>query len=426
MRYTYARRVRRSSIALMSAALGVVLALGVIAASAFPSGSQAAPGLSHRSVCSRSSRTDAAYCHAHILTHAGSGKTFATTSYSSGLSPQRLWDAYKLPGAANNTFVWNNQTIAIVDAYDNPNAASDLLAYRQQFGLPLCSNGGVDCLFSKVNQSGASSPLPVADMGWGQEIDLDIEMASATCPNCKVLLVEAASNYFSDLGAAEDRAAVLGANAISNSYGGGEFSSETSSAYDGHFTHPGIAITVSTGDSGYGTEFPATSAHVTAVGGTSLQSSSNARGWTETAWSGTGSGCSYYVPHPSWQPLIGTCTHRVVADVSAVADPYTGVAVYDSYGSSGGANWYVFGGTSVSSPIIAGVYALAGNAGGLTPGITYGEYPYAHRSGLFDVVSGSNGRCTSWRNRTNLALCTAVTGYDGPTGLGTPDGINAF
>jgi subtilase family serine protease len=426
MRYRYARRVRRGGFVVIGIALGLVLGLSVLSNSVFPAGSQAAQGFDHRSVCLRPDKVATAYCHAHVLTHAGSGKIFATVSYSSGLNPQQLRDAYKLPGASGS-FAWNGQTIAIVDAYDNPHAAGDLLAYRQQFDLPLCADASVDCLFNKVNQNGASSPLPAGNTGWGQEIDLDIEMASTVCPDCKVLLVEASSNYFSDLGVAEDRAVAMGANAISNSYGGSEFSSETSSIYNGHFNHPGVAITVSSGDSGYGVEFPAASQYVTAVGGTSLKRDSTAgRGWTETAWSGAGSGCSAYIGRPSWQPAIGTCTHRMVADVSAIADPYTGVAVYDSYGSSGGANWYIFGGTSVASPIIAGVYALAGNAGGSSPSIHYGEYPYSHTASLFDVTSGSNGRCTWGRNSANLALCNAVSSYDGPTGFGTPNGTNAF
>lgn len=392
---------------------------------------------SHREVCSLPAG-NLAKCQARLLTNADSGKPLASISYSQGYAPADLNSAYNLPAlpAAGSNFSWNSRTVAIVDAYDNPNAASDLLKYRQQFNLPLCStsnpspttNDLVGCLFTKVNQNGLSSPMPSANVGWGQEIDLDIDMAAATCPNCKILLVEANSNYFTDLGASVDRAALMGANTISNSYGGGEFRSETSSTYNGHFNHPGVAITVSAGDSGYGVEFPAASQYVTAVGGTSLSKNTTARGWGETVWSGTGSGCSAIVPSVSWQPKIGTCTHRIVSDVSAVADPYTGVAVYDSYGSSGGANWYVFGGTSVGSPIIASIYALAGNTGGSSPAITYGEYPYAHRTSLFDVVSGSNGRCTNWWNggSANAALCQAFVGYDGPSGLGTPNGLLAF
>jgi subtilase family serine protease len=242
-------------------------------------------------------------------------------------------------------------------------------------------------------------------------------MASAVCPNCKILLVEANSNAYTDLGAAVDRAALVGANAISNSYGGGEFSVEGSSTYNDHYNHPGIAVTVSSGDGGYGVEFPAASQYVTAVGGTSLTKNTSTRGWTESAWSGAGSGCSRYIAKPSWQHDSG-CSRRTVADVSAVANPSTGVAVYDSYGSSGGANWYVFGGTSVAAPIIASVYALAGNASS----VSYGSYPYGHTASLFDVTSGSNGSCGYY----SRYLCKAGSGYDGPTGLGTPNGTGAF
>ncbi len=392
--------------------------------------------ISHRAVCGTPS-SNAARCHAQVVVNARSNQPLASTSYSRGYAPADLHAAYQLPSLPTGSFAWNGKTVAIVDAFDNPNAAADLLAYRQQFNLPLCAtanptpttNDLVGCLFAKVNQNGQTSPMPSGNTGWGQEIDLDIEMASAVCANCKVVLVEANSNSYSDLMAAVDRAATLGANAISNSYGSNEFSSETSSTYNGHFNHPGIAITVSSGDSGYGVEFPAASQYVTAVGGTSLaRNTSTSRGWSETAWSGAGSGCSTYVSKPAWQPTIGNCTtHRIVADVSAVADPNTGVAVYDSYGSTGGANWYVFGGTSVAAPIVGSVYALAGNTGPSGSSITYGEYPYSHRSSLFDITAGSNGRCANGKSGGgNQALCTAIPGFDGPTGLGTPRGLTAF
>jgi subtilase family serine protease len=239
-------------------------------------------------------------------------------------------------------------------------------------------------------------------------------MASAICPNCKILLVEASSNSFANLGAAVDRAAGIGANVISNSYGGSEFSGETGSAYDGHFKHPGVAITVSSGDSGYGVEYPAASQYVTAVGGTTLNWNGTTR--TETAWSGAGSGCSAYEPKPSWQSGIATCANRAVADVSAVADPNTGVAVYDTVRYQGQSGWFKVGGTSASSPIIAGVYALAGNAGSVNDG----SFSYSHTTQLNDVTSGSNGSCGGSN------LCTAGRGWDGPTGNGTPNGSGGF
>jgi hypothetical protein len=317
-------------------------------------------------------------------------------------------DGFQVVAGSPNLSAGTGQTIAIVDAYDDPNAESDLAVYRSQFSLPPCtsSNG----CFRKVNQTGGST-YPNANSGWAQEISLDLDMASAVCPNCKILLVEASSNSFANLGTAEDYAAA-NANVVSNSYGGSEFSSETSSTYNGHYNHPGVAITVSSGDNGYGAEFPAASQYVTAVGGTSLQSDSSNRGWNETAWSGAGSGCSAYVSKPSWQTDSG-CTRRTIADVSAVADPNTGVSVYDTYRAGG---WLVFGGTSVSAPLVGSVYALAGNAGS----VTYGSFPYSHGNALNDVVSGSNGSCGG------SYLCTAGPGYDGPTGLGTPNGLGAF
>jgi len=192
-----------------------------------------------------------------------------------------------------------------------------------------------------------------------------------------------------------------------------------------------VAITASSGDSGYGVEFPAVSPNVVAVGGTSLVRDASTRGWGETVWSGAGSGCSSYISQKSWQTSVLSsqgktqCSRRVVADVAAVADPNTGVAVYDSYGSSGGANWLVFGGTSVASPIIASTFARANAAGG--PAVSYGML-YGGGSSLNDVTSGSNGRCTGNGRRSVSAafLCTGVTGYDGPTGMGTPKGLGAF
>jgi subtilase family serine protease len=324
------------------------------------------------------------------------------SSGPSGFGPADLRAAYSITSNGSSA-----QTIAIVDAYDDPNAESDLAVYRSQFGLAACTTAN-GC-FRKVDQDGGTN-YPRGDMGWAEEISLDLDMASAICPNCRILLVEARTNAFTNLAAAVDRAAALGATVISNSYGGSEFSSETS--YEGHYNHPGIAITVSTGDNGYGVEFPAASRYVTAVGGTSLKKSGSS--YSETAWDGAGSGCSAYIAKPSWQTDAG-CTKRTVADVAAVADPNTGVAVYDTYRLHPG-GWLVFGGTSVSAPLIGAVYALAGN----TAGLTYGSYAYAHTSSLNDVVSGNNGKCGG------SYLCTAVSGFDGPTGLGTPKGTGAF
>jgi subtilase family serine protease len=357
--------------------------------------------LQHAKVCPGAAPEEAR-CHSWVRVD-DAGQPLAN-GVPNGYGPADLRSAYVLTGSGSSS-----QTIAIVDAFDDGNAEADLAVYRSQFGLPACTTAN-GC-FRKIDQNGGTS-YPRGDMGWAEEISLDLDMASAICPNCKILLVEAKSNSFANLAIAVDRAALEGATVISNSYGGGEYSGEVSA--QSHFNHPGIAITVSSGDAGYGVEFPAASQYVTAVGGTSLSPTTGGRGWTETVWNGAGSGCSKYIAKPSWQTDAG-CANRTVADVSAIADPNTGVAVYDTYRLHPG-GWLVFGGTSVSAPIIAGVYALAGNAGS----VIYGSYSYGHLSSMFDVVSGSNGSCGG------SYLCTAKVGFDGPTGNGTPNGTSGF
>jgi len=339
-------------------------------------------------------------CHAWVRVNdlTGEVQPFVTPS---GFGPVDLASAYQLPATGGA-----NMTIAIVDAMDNPNAESDLGVYRAQFGLPPCTTAN-GC-FRKVNQNGASSPLPASDVGWGQEIALDLDMASAICPSCKILLVEATSPTIGNLGTAVNTAVALGANVVSNSYGGGESSSDPGTTNQ-FFNHPGVLITASSGDGGFGVEYPAAATTVLAVGGTHLVRNTSARGWTETAWSGAGSGCSRFETKPSWQHDSG-CARRTVADVSAVADPNTGVAVYDSFGSAGQTGWLVFGGTSVAAPVVASIFALTGHASA-TP-----QYPYSNSPQFFDAVGGSNGSCSP------SYLCTAVAGYDGPTGIGSPNG----
>lgn len=340
-------------------------------------------------------------------------QAISSNATPAGYGPSNLQSAYALSASGGS-----GKRVAIVDAYDDPNAESDLAAYRTQYGLPPCTTAN-GC-FAKVNQSGATSPLPAPDTGWAGEISLDLDMVSAVCPNCKILLVEASTSSMTNLGTAVNRAVTMGAKYVSNSYGGPESSAVTS--YDtSYFNHPGVAITASSGDADYdGGSYPATSKYVTTVGGTHLVADSSARGWSERVWNttsyteGTGSGCSAYITKPAFQTNISTgCTRRAEADVSAVADPATGVAVYQTYGGSG---WAVYGGTSASAPIIASVYALAGAPGTADYPNTY---PYAHRGNLNDVTSGSNGTC-------GVPLCTAGVGWDGPTGLGTPQGTTAF
>ncbi|MHA3702025.1 S53 family peptidase [Jatrophihabitans sp. YIM 134969] len=367
---------------------------------ATPSGTAAhvltAPHAQKR-VCSVAAKGHVA-CDAHVVTTTDGATPLATTSYQSGYSPAQLTTAYALAGATGSA------TVAVVDAYASPNAAADLAAYRTQFGLGTAN-------LTQYNQTGGTT-LPAGDTGWGSEEMLDLEMVSAICPSCSIVYVGANSTSFADLGTAVNTAVAKGAKVVSNSYGGSESSGE--SAYASYYNHPGVAITVSSGDDGYGVQSPASFNTVTAVGGTNLVLNSDNTRKTETAWSGAGSGCSRYISKPSWQHDTG-CSKRTVADVSAVADPNTGVAVYDSYGSSGGANWFVYGGTSVAAPIIGAVYARSGNTSGVPASVAY-----SNTGSLYDVTSGSNGRCST------KYLCTGVSGYDGPTGLGTPKGVGAF
>jgi hypothetical protein len=394
--------MRGSRVVLIAAAVLVAGPLVGPAQAAPPAARHEMPAHSRRPVCGTPAHATAE-CNAEVVTQADGAAPLATASYTYGYRPVDLQTAYAVAAGSGTP------TIAIVDAYDNPNAESDLGAYRTQFGLPACTTAN-GC-FKKVNQSGGTT-YPAKDVGWGQEIALDVDMASAMCANCKILLVEANSNSFTDLMKAVDYA-TANAGFVSNSYGGSEFNGETS--YDSHFNKPGVVITVSSGDNGYGVEYPAASQYVTAVGGTTLKLDSSGHRTSEAAWSGAGSGCSAYEPKPAWQH-DASCGRRSVADVSAVADPNTGVAVYDSYGSNG-ANWMVFGGTSAAAPIVAAVYALGGTpASGSYPA----SYPYSAAAGsLFDVTSGSNGSCATY-------LCKAGAGYDGPTGLGAPSGTAAF
>jgi subtilase family serine protease len=340
------------------------------------------------------------------------------TGGPTGYGPTQIRSAYGL-----GAFHGSGRTVAVVDAYDDPRAEADLGAYRRAYGLPACTTAN-GC-FRKVNQNGARSPLPSADYGWAEEISLDLDAVSATCPDCRILLVEANSPDTSPLMTAVDTAVRLGASAVSLSFGGAEDS--TIRTADRHLNHAGVAITASSGDDGYGAQWPASSPYVTAVGGTTLRRAANSRGWSETVWSGSGSGCSAYEPKPSWQHDAG-CKRRTVADVAADADPATGLAVYDTFNScllaalcdtliAGGLaqglnGWAQVGGTSLAAPIVASVYAL-------TSARRTAASAYATPAALNDVTSGSNGSCGSY-------LCTARRGYDGPTGLGTPRGGTDF
>ncbi len=421
-----------AAVACPAALVGLMLVPSV--AGAYPGEGLSGPGFHiHRgsnsesdvNVCSFAISRGAAHCDVHVRTDAGArsrrpartgGARPNVLGDEGAYDPTYLQSAYDVAAATAADGGGAGQTVAVVDAYIDPNVTSDLAYYRSYFGLPACPTGVVShtatgCVFEKVNQTGGQSSYPSANSGWATEISLDVERISAICNKCQILLVEANNNSYEALGAAVNEAVSLGANAVSNSYGGEEASSETgeSAAY---YDHPGVAITASAGDEGYGVEFPAASKYVTAVGGTSLTQLTNTgtRDGSETVWSGSGSGCSAYEPKPTWQH-DARCSKRTVADVSADANPATGVWVYDTYRARG---WEIYGGTSVASPIIASFYALAGNALGASA--TPASYLYSTPSALYDVTSGSDGSCSP------SYLCTATVGYDGPTGLGTPGG----
>jgi len=394
------------------APLAAQLALGVPGPRPLPS--------TVRRVCPPPSRPGRMACMSLVRTNTPHYRGVAVGVTPSGYGPADLQSAYNLTAAAATG--GTGETVAVVDAYDDPNAEADLAVYRSQYGLPPCTTAN-GC-FSKVNQQGQQGSYPPVDPSgdWEVEVAVDLDMVSAICPNCHILLVEANSSGLGDLGTADDWAISHGVVFVSDSWDGGEFPSESS--YDYYFKQPGVAITVAGVSAGYGTGWPSSSQYVTAVGGTTLTAAPGSpRGWTETAWSGTGSGCSAADPKPSWQTMddssLGGCLNRTANDVSAVADPATGVATYNTY--SPGAGWSVVGGTGVSTAIIASVYALAG-----TPeaGTYPASYPYQSGSaaGLNDVTSGSNGSCELARQY----LCNAGPGYDGPTGLGTPNGTSAF
>jgi hypothetical protein len=383
--------------------LSALGALALIGAASSPAQAAPAKTVTFERSCARPAAKSVMSCFALRRTDIAAHPASANLAVS-GYGPSDLQSAYNLGAGGSGA------TVAIVDAYDDPNAESDLATYRSNFGLAACTTAN-GC-FRKVNQNGQANPLPSADSGWAGEISLDLDMVSAICPSCHILLVEASSAADTPLFTSINTAVSLGAKYVSNSWGGGEVSSQTSTDST-YLNHPGVVITASTGDDGTGASYPATSRYVTAVGGTSLSRNSSTRGWTESAWNGAGSGCSAYDAKPTWQTVTTNCSRRAEADVSAVANPATGVAVYQTYGASG---WSVYGGTSASAPIIASVYALAG-----TPGASDypASYPYAHQGNLYDVTAGNNGSC-------GAPICTAGTGWDGPTGLGTPHGTAAF
>jgi hypothetical protein len=334
----------------------------------------------------------------------------AAAAAPAGLAPVDVRGAYGLWASAITGGV--GQTVAVVTAYDDATAESDITTYRSQYNLPACTTAN-KC-FSKVDQNGGTNFPPAGPAGWSLATAQSLDMISAACPNCHILLVEAGSTAITDLGQAENEAVALGAKFVTNTWFTPEATFSTNEpAYDSqYFDHPGVAITAPDGNgAGYGTYYPAASPDVIAVGGTTLtRLSTGARYWSETAWSGAGSGCSPYEAKPSWQTDTG-CSDRMLNDVSAVADPSgSPVAFYDT--PSGG--WVTGGGdNAAAAAIVAASLAVGGAPAAGTLGASY---LYAHPGDFYDTTTGTNGTCSP------AYYCTAGAGYDGPAGLGTPDG----
>jgi hypothetical protein len=331
-----------------------------------------------------------------------------------GYAPADLQSAYRIPTSESSP-----QTIALVDAYGYAAAESDLAKYREQYGLGPCTKAS-GC-FRKVNQRGEEANYPVGNEGWEGESALDLDMASAACSGCHLLLVQATSPSLENLAEAVDTAAALGATEISNSYGlpEGVFADkEERELFNKYYEHPGVVVTVSSGDNGYDNHlegaaspsYPATAGAVIAVGGTNLRKASNSRGWSEEVWNASGSGCSVFVTKPAWQS-DHPCARRTDNDVAAVAGTETPVSFYVNGG------WTLAGGTSVASPLVAGIEAHASASVRSLGAHAF----YSDPASLFDVTSGSNGTCAP--PAEDEYLCHGEVGYDGPTGLGTPDGV---
>ncbi|HEX4282800.1 MAG TPA: PKD domain-containing protein [Solirubrobacteraceae bacterium] len=340
-------------------------------------------------------RSNGALVHPRVARASSGGPLY-------GDAPAYLQQAYDLSSLSQTN--GTGDTVAIVDAFHDSTAETDLAAYRSFYNLPACTSAS-GC-FRQMNEHGGPTPPPISDAGWSQETSLDLDAVSAICPNCRILLVEANSTYSNDMQAAMQTAAAHGANQISASW-----TIASSSALSGQYAFPGVATVAATGDTGYlgaaQDNFPAALPGVTAAGGTTLtpaSQASNLRGFGEGAWSGGGSGCATEIAKPAYQSDTG-CTGRSYADLSADANPGTGLAVYDN------GSWLQLGGTSLATPIIAAYYAITGVTNS-SP-----QWAYGNSGALNDVVSGSNGT-----NCYPIYICTASVGYDGPTGVGSISG----
>ena len=386
---------RRVTLSMIGAA---ALAASVVA-TAVPGASASTPSAANTArVCAAPAAGDAA-CLALAVATADGSILSSSSPLDTAFTPDDIQAAYNLKGLKSG-----GRTVAIVDAYGYSSLESDLKTYRSHYGLPACTTAN-GCL--KIMDQRGGSHLPADDPNWDLEQALDVDAVSAACPDCKIIMVQADTSNLKNLGAAVNTAAKQkGVVAISNSYIGHD--RPQVSAYD----HPGIAVTAGTGDNGWlGGQYPADDSHVVAVSGTSVHRSPiDGRGFTETAWSGTGSGCAKKNPAPAWQKdAKTTCKTRAVGDVSAAADPNFGGLSIVFHGSFG-----QVGGTSEATPIIAAVYALSGHTEGYPAKIAY-----EHPGELNDITSGSNGSC-------GAPLCTARKGWDGVTGVGTPNGVKGF
>jgi subtilase family serine protease len=353
-----------------------------------------ADGVSQKVCSTVGVRSGFARCHAVLLTDA-SGVSPLNNSTPHGYGPADFRAAYGI-GRGSTAHV------GIVVAYDDPNILADVNAYSKSFGLPgitTCSTLSQTGCLAKYSQNGDTA-YPLRNSSWALETSMDVETVHGLCPSCRISLLEATTASIANLAAAADQAVILGATVISNSYGGAEYPAET--AYDHIYNRPGVAMIVSSGDNGYGTNYPAASTGVVAVGGTSL-TIKDRHVTSESAWNGSGSGCSRYELKPSWQ-IDKHCRHRSIADISADADPATGAAIYDSFPNNGQSGWFTAGGTSLAAPIIAGAMANGGTHQALPADLYNG-------TGIRDIIGGSNGTCRNY-------FCKAGTGYDGPTGLG--------
>jgi hypothetical protein len=385
-----------------------------------------------KQACPQTQFLDEMQCESLIIGKTGSTAfraTAAAAPVKGTLSPANLRSAYELASASKDD--GKGTTVAIVDAYKDSTIAADLAKYRSEYDLGACTTSGKSPCLRIVGENGTSSLPSGTNAGWSLETSLDVDMVSAICPNCKILLVEANSDSTTDLGTANSTAVRLGAKFVSNSWSSPAYPGD--SVFDTYFRHPGVVDAFAAGDYGYGVNpessagYPASSQFTVSVGGTDLSPAKNSRGWTETAWGlktsgewlGTGSGCAPGDEgKPTWQTDT-LCQTRTENDVSAFAYSADGVAVYNSSECAGWCGAY---GTSAATPIITSVYALAGTPAANTYPSSY-LYQSGHSKDLFHVSSGSNGTCESYRK----ALCNATaSGYNGPTGLGTPDGIAAF